>query len=882
MRAVTQGIAMSMLRIAGLFVLSIAFVSYANAATDITITATGSSTATCSSGTCSSNLSTSVLTTADLQSALSAGNVNVDATTGSGSGSGTITWSDGTVGANSHSLTLTAASITINGNLTVLTDVAFSGATPFGSGSLTGTGAITGLGSTTFNLNGTQSGTAGGISFGGFTSTDAATITSAAGFDDAAKSSEGMTFANATSVNGSGTIANVAGSFADNARISTASGIAYSGFGAVTGTGGSVTGATGSFDLGTQVSAASGIDYSGFGVTTLAGSGSGATIAGSAQSYMLDNVVADKGSSGGVSWTAFGNIDDTSGIVSFGSAGTLSGNVTAATLNYGYATPVAVRLSGPGTTGVGGALSGVSTIIATSNLDIGGTTAGALAMSAPNVIDSSSFSFGNGSTASSVTGNYSQTGTLNLHAIATNADHLGITGNANLGGTLSVAFSPPPPSGGGLLAVVLSAGGNINGTFSTFNVSGLLPSQTAKLIYNAHSVQISVEQTQSITNFAATPANPTYAPGGTFTVSATGGGSVYPVVFSIAPASASVCSAGGTNGSTITMLAVGTCTVLANQADDGAYAAAPQVSLSVTIAQATQTITNFIANPASPTYSSGGTFTVSATGGGSGNPVTFTSATTGVCTAGGTNGATITMVNAGTCVLHADQTGNTNYAAATQASLNVTIAQAAQTITNFIANPASPTYSSGGTFTVSATGGGSGNPVTFTSATTGVCTAGGTNGATITMVNAGTCVLHADQTGNTNYAAATQASINVTIAQTTQTLSINAPTSIQLADGPATLTATASSGLPVTVTSTTPTICTVSGTAPTFSIALIAAGTCSLTVAQAGDTNNSPVSQNVTIVVAAPVVPTPMLDRRALLLLAGLIGLVALVRARRA
>ena len=44
--------------------------------------------------------------------------------------------------------------------------------------------------------------------------------------------------------------------FADDSGTSSASGIAYSGFGAVTGTGGSVTGVAGRFDLGTEVSAA--------------------------------------------------------------------------------------------------------------------------------------------------------------------------------------------------------------------------------------------------------------------------------------------------------------------------------------------------------------------------------------------------------------------------------------------------------------------------------------------------------------------------------------------------------------------------------------------------------------------------------------------------
>ena len=88
---------------------------------------------------------------------------------------------------------------------------------------------------------------------------------------------------------------------------------------------------------------------------------------------------------------------------------------------------------------------------------------------------------------------------------------------------------------------------------------------------------------QAITNFAATPAAPVFAVNGTFTVSATGGASGNPVTFSIAPASASVCSAGGTHGETITMLASGTCTVLADQAGNANYAPATQASLSVSI-----------------------------------------------------------------------------------------------------------------------------------------------------------------------------------------------------------------------------------------------------------------------------------------------------------
>jgi hypothetical protein len=76
--------------------------------------------------------------------------------------------------------------------------------------------------------------------------------------------------------------------------------------------------------------------------------------------------------------------------------------------------------------------------------------------------------------------------------------------------------------------------------------------------------------------FGPAPANVTV--GGTGTVSATGGGSGNPVVF--ASLTASTCSV---SGATVTGVAVGTCTVSANQAGNAGYNAAPQVTQSFAI-----------------------------------------------------------------------------------------------------------------------------------------------------------------------------------------------------------------------------------------------------------------------------------------------------------
>ena len=158
----------------------------------------------------------------------------------------------------------------------------------------------------------------------------------------------------------------------------------------------------------------------------------------------------------------------------------------------------------------------------------------------------------------------------------------------------------------------------------------------------------------------AKPSDVTFAPGGTRTLTATGGASALPVTF--ASTTSGVCTTGGTNGATVTYVSAGTCSITASQAGNTNYAAAADVSQSFAIGQGTQTVS--FAKPSDVTFAPGGTRTLTATGGASALPVTFASTTTGVCTTGGTNGATVTHVSVGTCSITASQAGNTNYAAA--------------------------------------------------------------------------------------------------------------------------------------------------------------------------------------------------------------------------
>ena len=127
----------------------------------------------------------------------------------------------------------------------------------------------------------------------------------------------------------------------------------------------------------------------------------------------------------------------------------------------------------------------------------------------------------------------------------------------------------------------------------------------------------------------------------------------------------------------------------------------------VTATKADQAITVTTHAPASAVYNTG--FSVAATGGGSGNPVTFSSS--GGCT---NTGGSFTMTSGtAACSVKYDQAGNANYSAAPTVTETVTATKAAQAISVTTHAPASAVYNT--SFGVAATGGASGNPVTFSS-----------------------------------------------------------------------------------------------------------------------------------------------------------------------
>src|SRR6185437_14458580 len=162
------------------------------------------------------------------------------------------------------------------------------------------------------------------------------------------------------------------------------------------------------------------------------------------------------------------------------------------------------------------------------------------------------------------------------------------------------------------------------------------------------------------------------------TLTATGGASGNPVVFSVdANSDSGVCSVSGSNGSTVNYLAAGSCVIDANQAGGSGYNAASQVQQTIIVSTTgSQTIT--FPNPGPGVV--GQSATLTATGGGSGNPVVFSvddSSGSGVCSVSGTNGSTVNYLAAGSCVIDANQAAGNGYDAAPQVQQTITVSASA-------------------------------------------------------------------------------------------------------------------------------------------------------------------------------------------------------------
>jgi hypothetical protein len=262
-----------------------------------------------------------------------------------------------------------------------------------------------------------------------------------------------------------------------------------------------------------------------------------------------------------------------------------------------------------------------------------------------------------------------------------------------------------------------------------------------------------------------------FTPGLTVNLSALGGGATSPVLFTIDPTSTGAGSistttvTANTSTATLTVTTAGTIVLDANQATDLDYLAAPQVQEVLVVNQATQTIAftpvttplHYVAACAPVTLCA--TVSIQATGGATNNlialspdptnAVIFTILSSSVTN--GTTTATLALVPGQTLnfpaslVIDGNQQGNSNYAAATQSKITISVLGGLPLQSITWPNPG--TQVGNASLALSAVAS-SGFPVTYTSSTASVCTVTGSTVTFAKVTSTGACTLTATQPGD--------------------------------------------------------------------------------------------------------------------------------------
>lgn len=206
----------------------------------------------------------------------------------------------------------------------------------------------------------------------------------------------------------------------------------------------------------------------------------------------------------------------------------------------------------------------------------------------------------------------------------------------------------------------------------------------------------------------------------------------------------------------------------------------------------------------------------------SGLPVSFTSSNPAVATI---SGNTVTIIGGGTTNITASQAGNATYCSPAGVIQTLTVNKINQSITF---SPLALKTPSDPAFTLTATAS-SGLPVSYTSSNTAVATI---SGNTVTLIGTGTTTITASQAGNANYNPATSIQQSQVV-KVNQTINFALLTAKTFGDPTFSLTATASSGLPVSYTSSNTAVATVLGN----TVTIVGGGATTITASQGGDVN---------------------------------------------
>jgi len=259
-------------------------------------------------------------------------------------------------------------------------------------------------------------------------------------------------------------------------------------------------------------------------------------------------------------------------------------------------------------------------------------------------------------------------------------------------------------------------------------------------------------------------------------------------------------------------------------------------------------------------------------------PVSFSSDTPPVCTVAG---PTVTTLSAGTCTITASQGGNADYAAAPDVSRSFQVQAVAPPAITF-AQPPDVTVGTSVTLSASVSPQ-DGLAVLFSSDTPSVCTVPDPAVPAVTTIAVGTCTITAYQHGDPPRAAPdVSRSFQVSPARAgsaAQTITFVQPPGGK-AGARVTLSASASSGLPVSFSSGTPPVCTVVGR----TVTTVAPGPCTITASQGGNARYAAapdVSRSFQVSPVTPGLAATRIIVLAAVILAATAAAVALVVRRR-
>jgi C1A family cysteine protease len=300
------------------------------------------------------------------------------------------------------------------------------------------------------------------------------------------------------------------------------------------------------------------------------------------------------------------------------------------------------------------------------------------------------------------------------------------------------------------------------------------------------------------------------------------------------------------DGTTLTGLKAGTCTVAATQEGDAIYLPAPRLTQDITVSPGAGALDQSIRFGNVAPLLVGGTTTLNASST-SGLSVRLGNTTPSYCTlSSSTSATTLSGLAAGNCVIEASQGGDAFYKAAPTATLTIAVRKADQTIT---VSPLPATLNEDATGTLSASAS-SGLPVVFSSKSPTLCSV---NGNVVRGLDSGTCTIAADQPGNNRWSPAPTVTKNITVTENVlqaQKITLNAPTTVTMGSI-GTVSANTTSGLSVTISSDTPSTCTVTG----YTLTPVAVGSCKISATQAGNSTwkvAERISKAITVLTAPP------------------------------